>query len=507
MDHWRKDTRSFLLVISLLLIAGIFLSGCNKNDITGGTSKPTVTGMSPSRVVAGQQNVKGHITGTNFAGIVAVDLGDGIDIKNTNRVSDTAIDVTFTVHSDAAAGSRTIKVATVDGIASNASILSVSDNKPPVAKFSVNPSEGGLDTQFQFDASQSSDSDGSIKSYSWDFGDGASATGMSVVHKYGSASTFTATLSVTDNHDSTSISTQDIKVENVRPPVPHFTVSPPHGDPNTNFTFDGSNSTDDGRVVKWEWIFGDGTGTNGRIVHHRFPDVKTYSVQLTVTDNDNVTATTSKDVDIKGRAPLAAFSINPSSGDVSTTFTFDASASNDSDGSIVNYVWDFGDGSGASGKVVQHKYASNGTRNVQLTVTDNDGQNRTALHALQVDVVPPPPPPGGQLCTVPVSRQGTGLYGTVIAVNPGTSTVTIKLQYTDHHGISYETYTCANSFFKCGDLDPQGEVTYYGEVCSMTYFGNNTFTVTTKGAKAWPTPGQQNVFLKWQTCSIHSQCP
>jgi len=59
-----------------------------------------------------------------------------------------------------------------------------------------------------FDGRASSDSDGTISSYSWAFGDGASGSGATASHTYTSAGSFTATLTVTDNagaHSSTSV--------------------------------------------------------------------------------------------------------------------------------------------------------------------------------------------------------------------------------------------------------------------------------------------------------------
>jgi subtilisin family serine protease len=53
--------------------------------------------------------------------------------------------------------------------------------------------------------------------------------------------------------------------------------------------------------------------------------------------------------------------------------SFDGSGSSDSDGSIVDYVWDFGDGAVGSGATVNHTYATGGTYTVGLTVTDDDG--------------------------------------------------------------------------------------------------------------------------------------
>jgi serine protease len=52
---------------------------------------------------------------------------------------------------------------------------------------------------------------------------------------------------------------------------------------------------------------------------------------------------------------------------------FDGSGSNDPDGSIASYAWDFGDGNTDSGTTVSHTYAAGGTYTVVLTVTDNEG--------------------------------------------------------------------------------------------------------------------------------------
>lgn len=71
------------------------------------------------------------------------------------------------------------------------------------------------------------------------------------------------------------------------------------------------------------------------------------------------------------------------------TCTFDGSGSSDSDGTIVGYSWNFGDGGTASGIVASHSYASAGTRTVTLTVTDNAGA--TGSTARSVTTVAPPP--------------------------------------------------------------------------------------------------------------------
>ena len=84
-------------------------------------------------------------------------------------------------------------------------------NLSPVASFTCNPSSGQCPLTVSFDASASSDPDGSIVSYEWSFGDGGSDTGVTASHTYQTAGTYTTMLKVTDNEgatDSTSLTIQ-----------------------------------------------------------------------------------------------------------------------------------------------------------------------------------------------------------------------------------------------------------------------------------------------------------
>ncbi len=72
---------------------------------------------------------------------------------------------------------------------------------------------------------------------------------------------------------------------------------------------------------------------------------------------------------LANQAPVPSISTN-CSGQVCT---FDGSASTDADGTVLNYAWDFGDGSTATGAQAEHGYATPGTKQVTLTVTDDDG--------------------------------------------------------------------------------------------------------------------------------------
>ena len=81
-------------------------------------------------------------------------------------------------------------------------------NSAPVAAFFT----GGAGLTVNFDASASSDGDGEIASYAWDFGDGESGTGATASHEYAAAGTYNVKLTVTDNRGATASVTQPITV-------------------------------------------------------------------------------------------------------------------------------------------------------------------------------------------------------------------------------------------------------------------------------------------------------
>ena len=83
-------------------------------------------------------------------------------------------------------------------------------NAPPVAVATATPTSGVAPLSVAFDGSTSSDPDGSIVSYAWTFGDGASAAGATAGHTYGVAGSYTAKLTVTDNRGASSSATVGI---------------------------------------------------------------------------------------------------------------------------------------------------------------------------------------------------------------------------------------------------------------------------------------------------------
>lgn len=254
-------------------------------------------------------------------------------------------------------------------------ILETFPNVAPTASFTKTPSFGTAPVEIDFDASASTDSDGTIASYSWDFGDTNSGTGVSPSHIYTVPGTYTITLTVTDDLglEDTDTDTITINAPNVAPTA-SFTATPTSGIVPLAVVFNASASTDsDGTISGYSWNFGDSSSGSGVNTSHTFTQAGTYTVTLTVSDDDGALDTETVDITVATITPLASFTFSPSSGKAPLLITFDGSGSEDIDGTISTYAWNFGDSTSGSGVSPTHTYTSGGNYTVTLTVTDNDG--------------------------------------------------------------------------------------------------------------------------------------
>jgi len=136
------------------------------------------------------------------------------------------------------------------------------------------------------------------------------------------------------------------------------------------------NDLSTGDIQSWEWNFGDGTTSNQQNPVHSYSTLGTFQVTLTITSSTGEDTIT-KNITVINALPVASFFYNPLNPVENETINFDASTSSDSDGSIVSYEWDFGDGSTATGMTVSHSYGATGKYKVTLTVTDSDGAQKS----------------------------------------------------------------------------------------------------------------------------------
>jgi len=229
-----------------------------------------------------------------------------------------------------------------------------------------------------FDGGASSDLDGSIAQYDWDFDDGNTAIdgGLTPSNTYALSGNYNVTLTVTDDGGATDsqVAVAAIGVDNVPPTAD--SGGPYPGAVNQPVNFDGSGSGDsDGILVSAEWDFGDGEPGSGLFPTHTYTDAGPYTANLTVTDNDGVTGQSSAQVVIGDGVGLlpTADADGPYEGVAGAPVTFDGTASEDPDGMITDYAWEFGDDNTGTGQMPDNTYIEGGVKNVILDVTDDDG--------------------------------------------------------------------------------------------------------------------------------------
>ncbi|UJH69314.1 PKD domain-containing protein [Muricauda sp. SCSIO 65647] len=240
-----------------------------------------------------------------------------------------------------------------------------------------------------FTGSNSTDSDGTIESYAWDFGDGGTSTEADPVYTFNTAGTYNVELTVTDDGGLTDTDTVTIVVSDPanEPPVAVATANPTEGDAPLPVIFDGSGSTDDVGIVSYFWDFKDGTTSNEINPVTTFDIAGTYEVELTVTDGGGLMNTTTITITVNEPAgnevPEAVASATPDSGNAPLEVMFTGSNSTDDVG-IVSYAWDFGDGGTSAEADPVYTFNTAGTYEVELTVTDGGGLTDTDTVTIQV---------------------------------------------------------------------------------------------------------------------------
>ncbi len=246
----------------------------------------------------------------------------------------------------------------------------------------------------------SADSDGTITSYHWNFGDGQSAMGLSVLHAFTTAGNFTVTLTVTDNCGATH---QDTAVATITIPDPCSGNVPPtaNAGPDSQsemgvpVSFSAAGSSDpNGTITAYWWNFGDGQSTGwipSGNVQHTYTSASTFIASLWVRDNcgassspDTANVTIINDDPCAGNAPPVAQVTGPSVTQVGQSVSFSGTGSTDANNNIVSYSWAFGDGGFANGANVNHTYTTPGQYSVVLTVTDSCGAIDTETHSITV---------------------------------------------------------------------------------------------------------------------------
>jgi len=165
------------------------------------------------------------------------------------------------------------------------------------------------------------------------------------------------------------------------PPTANASASERFGVVGANLIFDGSLSRDpDGYLTRWSWDFGDGTGGNGEVTTHAYQKAGTYTVVLTVVDNNGTsdTHTFQAVIATANHAPTKPSLTGITFGTKNTAYSY-TMLSTDPDRDFLQYLVDWGDGSSAASGflpngtacTLMHSWSSPGKYLVEVAASDN----------------------------------------------------------------------------------------------------------------------------------------
>jgi len=325
----------------------------------------------------------------------------------------------------------TLRVVDNDGLEGTDSVRINATQQPPVASFTASVTEGNAPLSVDFDASGSSDPDGTISDYAWNFGDGGSDSGVTVTHVFSSAGTRNVMLTVTDDKGATAQASKGILVKPTGSPTATAGADPTSGEAPLSVSLTGSGVDPDGTIALYEWDFdGDGTydwssASTGDTTHTYVTKGRQEAV-LRVTDDAALTDTDRILIQV-GSPPTALPMAVPTSGTAPLTVIFRSNGT-DSDGTIELFEWDFeGDGVydtdlniGQRPQNFVHTYLSNDAYAARLRVTDNDGLTATGDITITVNAPDAPeaharavPNAGPAPLQVALMGYGTDIGGTL----------------------------------------------------------------------------------------------
>jgi PKD repeat protein len=266
-----------------MLIAGCPSTPENKNPTAGMTVDKYVL------FVGGAVNVNGS-TSKDPDGKVKEytwNFGDGTPAQTTKDKGVT--------HNFPTAGAFTVTLQVKDDKNGKSKVVNDTVVVAPLPTASTGTTDTATPVNFSLDTASLG---GRITDYSWSFGDGTPVVkGAAVAHSYADNGNFNATLTLTYKGQTASTKLE-IKVQN-RAPKAVITVSTlaPYFS-NKPIGFSSGSADDDGNVTKWAWEFGDNATDNVSAATHAYVKPGTYTVKLTVTDNDGATGATTISIEV-----------------------------------------------------------------------------------------------------------------------------------------------------------------------------------------------------------------
>jgi hypothetical protein len=272
-----------------------------------------------------------------------------------------------------------------NGQSQNTAEITIEVNARPLASLSVDPALAFIGDDVSFDGTQSSDEDGEVAQYNFDFGDGDSSgwiSESSITHAYSSSGEYNASLKVKDDEDFESENTEEIIIEVMARPNAVLSAEPTSVAFGKEVTFDASGSSDeDGNIERYYIDYDDGSDSgwsSSETQTHTYSSSGIFTASLKVKDDDGLESINIAEVDItvldsSNLIPTAQIkSIDPNPVTSGNDVTFQGTGE-DTDGSIISYLWRSDlDGELADTQTFSSSALSIGTHTIYFKVQDDD---------------------------------------------------------------------------------------------------------------------------------------
>ncbi len=324
-----------------------------------GTDQSAIVGQAVALSAAASYDVDGLIDTYRW------DMGDGTILEGAN-VS----------HSFQNSGVYRVMLSVVDdsGVSNDTARdwMQVAVNSPPKPVIQIPPRPVSVSEAAILDGSLTTDDDGQILSYLWDFGDGAIGEGPIVNYAWTQPGVYRVVLTVTDD-SGTASAQQTTAMDIVIDDAPVADAGPDQFVTASDVTFNGAGSSDsDGTITSYEWDFGDGNFGTGQEVTHAYARSGVYEVALIVRDDSGAPLNWNRDTTVLtiNTVPIADAG-PPQTVAPGEEFILSGRASVDPDGSISDYLWTYPDGSTARGERAAYKIDEPGLHRIRLTVFDD----------------------------------------------------------------------------------------------------------------------------------------
>lgn len=345
-----------LIILSSILLTFFIINSCKRSepelppaDACFSTTKTTYTIFEDVKIINCSQNAQSY----------SWDFGDGhssneaVPTYQFEKPGNYTITLTAIGTSNTSNFSKTITITKI----------------PPKSCFSTAYNTYEVDETVNFtNCSQDAET------YSWNFGDGSTSTEMSPSHKYSSTGNYSVSLTATGN-GLTDTKTTTINVV-MTPPTASFTTQYTTYDVGEyiNFTNQSQNA------VSYYWEFGNGATSTLKNPTHSYSAEGSYNVKLTATADNGLTDRYTKTLNVVLTPPTASFTTQY------TTYGVNEQISlvNNSQNSI-SYYWEFGDGNTSTLSNPIHSFSAEGSYNIKLTATAENGLTDT--YSKIIDVV------------------------------------------------------------------------------------------------------------------------